>query len=279
MRCTHLTHALAWVPRAGTRRRSRRRLLALGVAAMTVPFLAHAHSPPAAGKSGPTIYEIKDGDTLSAIAKRFGIRVRALIEANRLREPDLLRPGQRLVIPTGDQAKAAPAPSNHPGPRQPAPPSHFVLTLPDLDGRPPLFRWPLEGPVSSPFGRRRNGWHAGIDIKAELGTPIFAAAAGTVSFSGWERLYGRVVKIAHDDGFVTVYAHNLENFVGAGDVVEAGQIIGGVGRTGRASTYHLHFEIWNQGKVFNPLFLLPGRNLQMASDPESEALQASDRHE
>jgi len=249
------------------RRRRRQWLRALGVLAVAVPTLAHAHSKPTipAAKSGETMYEVKDGDTLGTIAKRFRVRVRALIEANRLQRPDLLHPGQRLMIPLGDGTSA---------PRPAAPPSYFVLAVPDLDGRAPVFRWPLEGPISSPFGRRRSGWHAGIDIKAEVGTPIFAAADGTVAYSGWEKFYGRVVKIAHDDGFVTVYAHNLENFVEAGDVVEAGRVIGTVGRTGRASAHHLHFEIWNQGKVFNPLFLLPRRDLPFVADGESQEDEA-----
>lgn len=249
-------------------RRGRRQWLrALGVLAVAVPTLAHAHSKPTipAAKSGETMYEVKDGDTLGTIAKRFRVRVRALIEANRLQRPDLLHPGQRLMIPLGDGTSA---------PRPAAPPSYFVLAVPDLDGGAPVFRWPLEGPISSPFGRRRSGWHAGIDIKAEVGTPIFAAADGTVAYSGWEKFYGRVVKIAHDDGFVTVYAHNLENFVEAGDVVEAGRVIGTVGRTGRASAHHLHFEIWNQGKVFNPLFLLPRRDLPFVADGESQEDEA-----
>ena len=154
-----------------------------------------------------------------------------------------------------------------------------MLTAPALDGRVAAFRWPLEGPISSLFGRRRSGWHAGIDIKADLGTPILAAAAGTVLFSGWEKDYGRVVKLEHEDGFVTVYAHNLRNFVQTGETVEASQVIGIVGRTGRASAYHLHFEIWNEGKVFNPLFLLPSREVQVVPDGESQPEDAPEAHD
>lgn len=254
--------------------------MALGVVAVAVPSLAHAHSKPtiATTKSGETLYEVRDGDSLSLIAKRFGVRVRALIEANRLEQPDLLRPGQRLLIPGGDQAKAA-VPSPRPAVRPPVPPRHFVLTVPNLDGSAAAFHWPLEGPISSPFGRRRSGWHAGIDIKADLGTPILAAAAGTVLFSGWEKDYGRVVKLEHEDGFVTVYAHNLQNFVQTGETVEASQVIGIVGRTGRASAYHLHFEIWNEGKVFNPLFLLPSREVQVVSDGENQPEDAPEGHD
>lgn len=246
---TPLTHALAWVPRAGTRRRARRWIMALGVVAVSVPVLAHPQPKSA------VVYEVKDGETLSGIAKRFRVSLKALIEANGLQRPDALHLGQRLVIPSGG-VKAAPRGPTRTPVRAPA---HFVLDVPDLDGGAPLFRWPLEGTISSPFGRRRNGWHAGIDIQAEMRTPVFAAAGGTVAFSGREKFYGRVVKLEHDDGFMTVYAHNLQNFVETGDAVEAGQVIATVGRTGRASTYHLHFEIRGNGKVFNPIFLLPRR--------------------
>ncbi len=255
--------------RVHPRRRARRWLLALGVVAVTVPSLASAdpRSGGHAEKRDGSTYEVKNGDTLGAIAKRFGVGVRALIEANRLSQPDLLRPGQRLVIPGRAVS------------RGPAPPASFVLTAPQFDGQVPAFRWPVEGPISSPFGRRTSGWHTGIDIKAEMATPVLAAAAGTVLFSGWEPRYGRVVKIEHENGFLTVYAHNLRNFVEAGDEVRAGQVIGTVGRTGRASAYHLHFEIRNNGKVFNPLFLLPSRELEFVPEGESQADESQEAHD
>lgn len=255
----------------GVRRRAKRWLIALGLVAVTVPTLAHGHSKPGLPDArGEMIHEVKEGDTLSGIAKRYKVSLRALIEANRLPRPDVLRSGQRLVIPSGGHPAAARAGPGKRARLAPTPPPHFVLGVPDLNGTSPVFRWPLEGPISSEFGRRRAGWHAGIDIKGEVGTPIFAAAAGAVYYSGWEKNSGRVLKIVHEDGFVTVYAHNLQNFVETGDTVEAGQVIGTVGRTGRASTYHLHFEIRNNGKVFNPVFLLPSRDLQIVPDGEDQ---------
>ncbi len=250
-------------------RRARRWALILGVAAVTVPTLAHSHGKPAvpSAKSGGTIYEVREGDTLSGIAKRFRVSLQALIDANGLERPDLLRTGQRLLIPSGA------APGGGPGKVTTRPPARFVLGVPDVDGEAPAFRWPLEGPISSPFGRRRNGWHAGIDIRADGGTPVVSAASGTVVYSGWEKLYGRVVKIAHDNGFMTVYAHNLKNIVETGEVVEAGQVIATVGRSGRASTYHLHFEIRMEGKVFNPVFLLPARELEYVTDGEDQPVR------
>ncbi len=137
------------------------------------------------------------------------------------------------------------------------PPVNLLLGIPDFASPVPEFAWPVDGAVSSNFGRRWRAWHRGVDIVAAEGTPIHAAAAGVVVASGTEPRYGRVVKIEHDDGFVTVYAHNLANSVEVGHRVAAGQEIGNVGQTGRATSAHLHFEIRHEGRVVNPLYLLP----------------------
>jgi len=79
------------------------------------------------------------------------------------------------------------------------------------------------------------------------------------SFSGWQSTYGRVVTVTHANGFSTLYAHNLRNFVRVGDRVDAGTPIAAVGRTGRATVQHLHFEIHRQGLPQNPLVLLDRR--------------------
>jgi murein DD-endopeptidase MepM/ murein hydrolase activator NlpD len=136
-------------------------------------------------------------------------------------------------------------------------PRDLELVVPDFVDVAPPFVWPVEGYVSSTYGRRRSGWHRGIDIKAGQGAVIFAAAAGVVVASGTEPRYGRVVKIEHDDGYVTVYAHNEENLVQRGMRVAAGDPIGTIGQTGRATAHHLHFEIRRNGSVYNPLYLLP----------------------
>ena len=138
-------------------------------------------------------------------------------------------------------------------------PTRFYMAEPGFDNPGIEFAWPIEGQIISPFGRRHRGWHAGMDIKAEIGAPILAAATGTVISSGQERAYGRVIRLEHDGGFVTVYAHTLENLVEVGDRVSAGTIIGTVGRSGWATGPHLHFEIRHEGMVYNPLHLLPAR--------------------
>jgi len=120
------------------------------------------------------------------------------------------------------------------------------------------FTWPIAGRLTSGFGRRGFwSWHAGVDIVARRGTLIRAAAPGTVQFSGWQSSYGRVIRVAHSQGFSTIYAHNSRNLVKVGDRVEQGTIIGAVGHTGRASADHLHFEVRRYGVPRNPLSFLP----------------------
>jgi murein DD-endopeptidase MepM/ murein hydrolase activator NlpD len=205
-------------------------------------------------------YVVVKGDTLAAIARRYNVSVATLVSVNRLpSQTAKLKIGQKLTIPSGSVAVVASVrtPSGPRAPASPRPPIGLALAVPDFVDTAPAFAWPVEGTVTSLFGRRRSGWHRGIDVKAERGTIIFAAADGTVVVSGVEPRYGRVVKIEHDDGFLTVYAHNEENLVEVGMRVGAGDPIATLGRTGRATAHHVHFEIRRNGSVFNPLYLLP----------------------
>lgn len=217
---------------------------------------------------------MKTAETLAGISRKYGVSVRRIVAANRLPgQKTILRAGQRLVIPgrvtvaparkvevlappaRGAIRRIAPAP-RHPSDGRGVVPASMILSVPDLES-PPAFAWPVEGAVSSSFGRRRLGWHRGVDIVAEQGTPVYAAAGGLVIASGVEPQYGRVVKIEHEGGFVTVYAHNRDNGVDVGQWVATGQHIATVGQTGRASSPHLHFEVRHDGRVVNPLYLLP----------------------
>jgi len=237
--------------------RRRLRIAAVGLTALLpAAALGGASTAPSAA-GGERIHEVRAGETLHQIAERYSVTVAALVDVNRL-ESVKLRVGQRLRIPAPTTATT----QRRPGGRAPVratirPPLTLTLALPDLTDVTPLFTWPVEGPISSPFGRRRSGWHRGIDIKADLGVPIVASSAGIVVASGYERRYGRVVKIDHTRGFVTVYAHNDENMVEIGDRVFTGQRIAVVGRTGRATAHHLHFEIRQGDLAYDPLYLLP----------------------
>ncbi|MCC6752329.1 MAG: M23 family metallopeptidase [Deltaproteobacteria bacterium] len=105
--------------------------------------------------------------------------------------------------------------------------------------------WPVpSGRLSSPFGPRAGRPHEGIDIRAPEGSPVVAAAAGTVVYAGsGVRGYGHLVLVRHANGVVTVYAHNRRNLVKEGDAVTQGQPIAEVGRSGRSDGFHLHFEV------------------------------------
>ncbi len=201
-----------------------------------------------------------------AAGPRTAQRVHEVKPGNKLPGADAsIKVGQRVVIPGSDTAhrggasppgQGAPVRTTASAGSQPPPP-RLALAVPDFDSDTPPLGWPAEGPVVSTFGHRRSGWHGGIDIKAPLGTPVQAAAAGVVVTAGVETSYGLVVKIEHKAGFMTVYAHNDVNLVEVGDRVDAGDLIALVGNTGRATTYHVHFEVRRDGLAYNPLYLLP----------------------
>ncbi|KXG77451.1 Murein DD-endopeptidase MepM [Fervidicola ferrireducens] len=117
---------------------------------------------------------------------------------------------------------------------------------------------PLTGKVTSGFGRRFHPllkverMHNGIDIEELEGTPVKAAASGTVIQAAEDAELGRLVKIRHEGDVVTVYAHLKDVYVKTGDRVSQGQIIGTVGKTGLAENPHLHFEIWEKGMAQDP---------------------------
>ena len=116
------------------------------------------------------------------------------------------------------------------------------------------FLWPVPSSkrVSSHFGHRWGRKHEGMDIPAKKGAKILAADNGVVVFTGKMGGYGKIIVIAHKDGFFSVYAHNNKNFTRKGQKVHRGQVIGAVGSTGRSTGNHLHFEIRRDSKAFNP---------------------------
>src|SRR5436190_9492087 len=118
------------------------------------------------------------------------------------------------------------------------------------------FIWPINGPISSGFGMRWGRLHAGIDIVAGTGTPIRAAASGTVAFTEPEAAsggYGNYTCINHGGGISTCYAHQSRFLTSSGAHVSQGQVIGLVGNTGHSFGSHLHFEVRVNGAPTDPL--------------------------
>ena len=113
--------------------------------------------------------------------------------------------------------------------------------------------WPVSGPVTSPFGYRWGRLHAGIDIGVAYGTPIHAAASGTVVLAGWTGGYGNYTCIDHGGGMATCYGHQSSYAVSGGAQVSQGQVIGYVGNTGHSFGAHLHFEVRINGNPVDPL--------------------------
>jgi murein DD-endopeptidase MepM/ murein hydrolase activator NlpD len=116
----------------------------------------------------------------------------------------------------------------------------------------------LDAPVNSPFGWRtdpidgRTRFHSGVDLRAAYGDEVPVVGAGTVTFAGEQGGYGHTVVVQHADGHQTRYAHLSSIAVRQGDQVQAGQVIGRVGQSGRATGPHLHFEVTDHGKRLDP---------------------------
>ena len=112
--------------------------------------------------------------------------------------------------------------------------------------------------ITSGFGYRADPFrggralHKGIDFDANVGDPVFAVADGVISYSGVRSGYGNVVEIDHGNGYVTRYAHNSRLTRKVGELVRAGQEIAKAGSTGRSTGAHVHFEVWEGGRVVNP---------------------------
>ncbi|WP_313233115.1 M23 family metallopeptidase [Tissierella praeacuta] len=130
----------------------------------------------------------------------------------------------------------------------------YLKSVPDL--------MPTSGRLTSKFGNRKNPFgrgiqfHPGIDIANSKGTNIIASAKGTVIFSGRKGGYGKTIIINHGYGYKTLYAHNNDLLVSVGDKVDKGQLIAKMGKTGRSTGHHLHFEIHKNGNPINPFDII-----------------------
>jgi murein DD-endopeptidase MepM/ murein hydrolase activator NlpD len=154
-----------------------------------------------------------------------------------------------------ERINSSPSKASEPVNAKPPPPAEIAPT-------PATSQTPAAGVVSSSFGVRADPisggakFHQGVDIAAPAGTPVKAAAAGRVRFSGRTPGYGNLVEVDHGGGWVTRYGHNSTNLVNSGDHIDAGQALGLVGHTGRATGDHLHFEVRRDGQAVDPRLFL-----------------------
>lgn len=191
------------------------------------------------------------GETPKTIAKKHRITETELKELNPNLDLSKLRIGTKLRI--SKLNKKSPSTINWP----------HLHPLPNGIDTTDLFNnknfiWPTKGVFTSGFGWRWGRMHKGIDIANNVGTPIFAAKNGIVSFSGWMGGYGYLVEMAHADGTVTRYAHNNTILVRKGQLVPQGANISLMGSTGRSTGPHLHFEIRKPGgAATDPMSMLP----------------------
>lgn len=197
---------------------------------------------------------VKDGETISAIAKKYGLAseddIENILEYNEIEIEDFIQAGDEIIIPNGEK-KVAPSPQRR----------QYLADLRREDlkqvfvpatyqgGRLGLI-WPL--PAARRLSQRFWSRHRGIDVPCR-DCPVIASDDGIVELSGWQRGYGYTIVINHGGGIRTRYGHAKQLLVSAGDSVARGQSIMISGSTGRSTGPHLHFEIIKNGVHINPL--------------------------
>lgn len=228
-------------------------------------------------------YVVRDGDTLSKIAKMFGVSISTIYWANNLKSGGLVKPGDLLVIlpisglqhtvKKGDTIKSVAQKYKSDEneiivfnnlPADGALEVGAIILIPDAEanipssssssGKTSVFRGgsgpAIDGYYARPIygGRKTQGIHGynGVDLADSCGTPVFASAGGTVIVArtqGWNGGYGKYVVIAHSNGTQTVYAHLSMVNVGIGQAVAQSYQVGSIGTTGNSTGCHLHFEV------------------------------------
>lgn len=238
------------------------RLIALGALCAACAHQRHVSfpDPPPAG----VVHRVGAGETLWRIAHAYEVPLDEVVRENALEDPTRLESGTLLFIPGATHAVAVP-PAPQPLAMGSAAqrPRRGPASIPRAGARPldvaargePML-WPAPGVLISGFGARERDRHDGIDLACPEGTPVRAADAGVVLFSGEQRGYGKLVLLAHENDLVTVYAHNSENLVERGDKVPRGAEIARVGRSGNATGPHVHFEVRVAAQPRDPLGFL-----------------------
>lgn len=237
-------------------------------------------------------YEIKKGDTLWDISRKYQVDLDTLMVMNNLNKNSVLSIGQTIKVPYNrarihtiakgetmwdisrkyevDVSQIIRAnPTKNPNALK----IGDKLEIPDSTNSSRLvlaynepsrsvaniksqFMWPIVGTITSRYGWRASGFHHGVDIAGDVGDPVKAAAAGKVVFADYRAVYGRTVILQHPDGHETWYAHLQNISVKLGSQVAKGQVIGTVGTTGRTTGPHLHFEVKKDSRNIDPLTYL-----------------------
>ena len=186
------------------------------------------------------VHSVKLGDSLSSLSVKYGVTVEDLLDVNDL-ESQVLTAGQTLFIPGARLSSE---------------------TLRMAMGE--LFTWPLKGSwrLTSNYGRRADpftgvtSFHTGIDMAMPSGTPVYSSMSGKIESVGYTNIFGNYVIIKHVNGYQTLYAHLTKSLVKSGQNVAQGAKIGLVGSTGYSTGPHLHFTVFKNGKLVDPMTVL-----------------------
>ncbi|MFM5884071.1 MAG: peptidoglycan DD-metalloendopeptidase family protein, partial [Novosphingobium sp.] len=221
-------------------------------------------------------HTVKDGETGFGIALDHGVPWSAIATASGIDPKDAVKPGQKLTIPTAAKTAPpapAPTPSASASPAPTPSPSASPAALTDTPA--PAFRWPLEGKVRRPFIASPKDTHEGIDVLADKGTAVRAAAAGKVIFAGdGPKEYGKTVILFHGGRWTTTYSYLDQITVKDGEDVGAGERIGFNGQTGLADQPQLHFEIRKNRVALDPAKYLPKAKAAPPAKPADKAKPA-----
>ncbi|MFC0398555.1 peptidoglycan DD-metalloendopeptidase family protein [Paraburkholderia rhizosphaerae] len=232
-----------------------RRLACISVAAGLVGLLAACGSAPVA----PGFYRVERGDTLTKIARDNRQPVQNIVRWNNLSNPDSIEVGQVLrVVPPGGAATTSTAGASAKSGATAEPRSASADPAPAATANAPRISlvWPAAGTVIRRFDGKNS---KGIDIADSAGTPVIAAAAGTVVYAGnGLRGYGNLLIIKHNADYLTAYAHNRALLVKEGQAVQQGQKIAEMGDTDNDRVM-LHFELRYDGRSIDPSRSLPPR--------------------
>ena len=177
------------------------------------------------------LHKVKKGETLSYIAKKYKAAIEDILAFNNLQAGEQIRIGQKLIIPEGKIPERVSLAVLH-GLK---PMEDDVSTLPSYSG---FYAYPTVG-----WNRGILHYYNAVDIINSCGTPIYAAADGMILKTGYDRWYGKYIKIQHYNGTITVYGHLSTILVKEGDIVKKKSLIGRMGDTGNARGCHLHFEV------------------------------------